>query len=320
MNKPTPTTVGRVIDPTPSIDRELTPLDSARLGGPYVPERLRIAPWGRVDSTSGTFVVDDEAARLVLEAFAEHGTDLPIDYEHQTLGGSYSSPTGQAPAAGWIKRLEVDPGEGIFAVVEWTEPAREQLAAKQYRYLSPVALVRKDDRKLIALHSVALTNKPAIVGAEPIVNRHTDADDASVEDALQSLRDALRLNGDAGVDTVLIAANRRLDELDRNRALREAEDRVRRAVRAGRVTAAQRDFAIQLALQDGQLFDRWLQCAPVVVPLGRIGRLENVEPVAANHRVVARAQAEFRAHPQLAALTSERAFIDDALRQEGIQS
>ena len=29
---------------------------------------------------------------------------------------------------------------------------------------SPVAIVRKSDRKLVAIHSAALTNKPAIVG------------------------------------------------------------------------------------------------------------------------------------------------------------
>ncbi|MGB9626589.1 MAG: phage protease, partial [Phycisphaerae bacterium] len=138
---------------------------------------------------------------------------MPIDYEHQTLGGGYASPTGQAPAAGWIKRLfvvrpvgiacrgdeategrsdeakgqlgdEKDSGTptpsfslggrggaGLYAEVEWTEPARAQLAARQYRYLSPVAIVRKSDRRLVALHSAALTNKPAIVGMRAIVNR-----------------------------------------------------------------------------------------------------------------------------------------------------
>ena len=299
-------------EPISGADRELTPLDSARLAVPNVPQRVRIAPWGEVDSTHGRFILDEDAARLVIEAFDQHGTDLPIDYEHQTLGGPYASPSGQAPAAGWIKRIE--------AVVEWTAPAREQLITKQYRYLSPVAVVRKTDRKLIALHSVALTNKPAIVGAEPIVNRRDDMDGLSSAEALQSLRDALRMNSDCDVGTVLVAASRRLDELDRDRAVREAEDRVRQAIRQGRLTEAQRDLAIELALREGDLFDRWLRTAPIVVPVGRTGAPNVAGTNAPQHAVVAKARAEFRAHPELNALTSERAFVDDALRQTGLQN
>ena len=307
-------------EPISGADRELTPLDSARLAVPNVPQRVRIAPWGEVDSTHGRFILDEDAARLVIEAFDQHGTDLPIDYEHQTLGGPYASPSGQAPAAGWIKRIEAACGDGLYAVVEWTAPAREQLITKQYRYLSPVAVVRKTDRKLIALHSVALTNKPAIVGAEPIVNRRDDMDGLSSAEALQSLRDALRLNSDCDVGTVLVAASRRLDELDRDRAVREAEDRVRQAIRQGRLTEAQRDLAIELALREGDLFDRWLRTAPIVVPVGRTGAPNVAGTNAPQHAVVAKARAEFRAHPELNALTSERAFVDDTLRQTGLQN
>jgi len=78
---------------------EMRALHSASLTGDKVPARVLLTPWGSVDSTNGSFVVDEEAVQLTVQAFDEHGTDLPIDYEHQTLGGSYSSPTGQAPAA-----------------------------------------------------------------------------------------------------------------------------------------------------------------------------------------------------------------------------
>ncbi len=298
-------------------DRELTPLDSARLAGSEIPKRVRIAPWGEVDSSSGRFVVDEDAARLVLDAFARHGTDLPIDYEHQTLGGPYASPTGQAPAAGWIKRLETVPGDGLYAVVEWTEPARAQLVARQYRYLSPVAVVRKSDRKLVGLHSVALTNKPAIVGAEPIVNKVDDGEGVAAG-ALQSLRDVLELDADCDVNTVLVAANRKFDELDRDRAVRQAEERVGVAIRQGRLTEAQREFAIELALREDGLFDRWLKSAPVVVPVGRTAPPREADGSNTRHAVVAHARAEFRAHPELAAFTAEEAFVNDALRQAGL--
>ena len=85
--------------------RVLTAVCSAELGA-EVPCEVLVAPWGLVQSTSGTFVVDAEGAELAIRAFESQGTDLPIDYEHQTLGGRYASPSGQAPAAGWVKRLE----------------------------------------------------------------------------------------------------------------------------------------------------------------------------------------------------------------------
>lgn len=293
---------------------ELTPLDSTHLATARVPVRVRIAPWGQVESTSGRFVVDDESAQLVVEAFTQHETDLPIDYEHQTLGGAYASPSGQAPAAGWIKKIDVVPNDGIYAYVEWTAPALEQLAAKQYRYLSPVALVRKSDRKLIGLHSVALTNKPAIAGMDPLVNRAEVQSDART--AMQSLREHLELEADSDVDTILVAADRRLDALHRDRELREAEDLVRVAVRSGKVTPAQREFAVRLALRDPNLFDEWVRTTPVVIPLGRTSPPDTGVAVASQHGLAAKARLEFRAHPALADLTSEDAFVADTLRQQ----
>ncbi|MCH7591552.1 MAG: hypothetical protein IH989_02065 [Planctomycetes bacterium] len=125
---------------------EVQAIHSATLAGDGVPSRVLIAPWGLVESTNGSFVLDDESAQRAVEAFEAHGTDLPIDYEHQTLGGTYASPNGRAPAAGWIKRLLVEPGVGLLAEIEWTDDAKEMVAAKEYRYLSPVAIIRKTDR------------------------------------------------------------------------------------------------------------------------------------------------------------------------------
>ncbi|MFQ5463605.1 MAG: phage protease, partial [Phycisphaerae bacterium] len=157
-------------------EQEIKTLRSTPLNGATVETSILLTPWGCVESTNGSFVVDEESVRLVAEALADHGTDLPIDYEHQTLGGAFASPTGQAPAAGWIKRIVGRAGVGLLADIEWTEQAAEMLLAKQYRYLSPVALIRKSDRKLIAIHSAALTNKPAIVGMAPIVNSRASID------------------------------------------------------------------------------------------------------------------------------------------------
>lgn len=300
-------------------DSETRPLRSAALDAHAVPARVLLAPWGEVESTRGDFLVDEESARLVVEAFEEHGTDLPIDFEHQTLGGAYAAPNGQAPAAGWIKRLAVEPGVGLLADIEWTDPAREMLAARQYRYLSPVALVRKQDRKLVAIHSAALTNKPAIVGMAPIVHRDgagaLPADSATI----MALRNSLDLPQEAESEDVLAAAAARLASLQDEARRRTVAERVREAQRAGKLVSAQREWAEALAAADGPLFDDWLRTAPVVVIPGAIPPPAPADTGECNRHAAARARAEFRAHPALAAVTTEEAYVADALKMRNAE-
>ncbi|MHC4695134.1 MAG: phage protease [Planctomycetota bacterium] len=305
---------------------EVSALRSALLSGGEVPLRILLAPWGCVESTNGSFIVDDESTRLVVEAFDEHATDLPIDYEHQTLGGTYSSPNGQAPAAGWVKRLIGEPGVGLIAQIEWTEQATELLASKQYRYLSPVAIIRKADRKLVAIHSAALTNKPAIVGMEPIVNcglpisdcRLDEGDTQSTIDPppceVAALKAELDLPVDTPIEDVLVAAGRRLAQLQRDARTQQVEQRIREAMRAGKLVEAQRNWAQELVVREEELFDEWVRTAPIVVTPGK--SLPPSEGDAGEHRqsLTLRARAEYRANHMLRGLTTEEAYVADALR------
>lgn len=150
----------------------LVAVSDAADGGGALREIL-LAPDGKVQSVNGDFVVDEESGRLVVEAFEAQGNDLPIDYEHHTLGGEFASPDGLALAAGWIKSIRYEPGRGLIATVEWTPRGREAIRAKEYRYLSPVVIVRKKDRKLVGIHSAALTNKPAIPRMETLAAKVT---------------------------------------------------------------------------------------------------------------------------------------------------
>lgn len=127
------------------------------------PEYIRVLPLGRISSEKGAFLVDGESFRLMKEHMQHRGIDIVIDYEHQTLNNV------QAPAGGWIKELLLK-NDGIYARVEWTDKAKNYLLCKEYKYLSPVIVIRKNDRKVTQLHSVALTNTPAINGMAPIAN------------------------------------------------------------------------------------------------------------------------------------------------------
>lgn len=304
----------------------LMAIGSADLGETDVPTRILVVPWGRVASSKGAFTVDGESAADVVAAFNTGGNDLPIDYEHQTLGGEFTSPDGRAPAAGWIKSLEIADGQGIYAMVEWTERGKAVLAAKEYRYLSPVALVDRETMRMVALHSAALTNKPAIPALRPIVNadRPESANDgAPIEltvaaSAVEQLRTHLGIDGSAAADDVLSCASRRLGELQERVCREEASALVDDAIRAGKCTESQRAWAESLALRDPAGFASWQQCAPVVMHTGRL-EAPGVAPQG-NRRIQSvanRARAEYRRHTELHALTAEDAYVKLALREAG---
>lgn len=136
-------------------------------------EWVKLLPWGRVERNDGRFfVVDDITASATIDKLRASGVDMVVDYEHHTLGGEFASPDGKAVAAGWIQELKAVPGDGLYGRVAWTPAADAHIAARQYRYLSPVVAVDPNTRQALYLYSVGLTNSPAIRGAEPLANRH----------------------------------------------------------------------------------------------------------------------------------------------------
>ncbi len=143
-----------VIALSPHAAEDRTPID------------ITVVPDGYVETRNGWFLLDREAAVAMLQDFSKHRTQIVIDFEHQTLGGEYASPDGKAPAAGWITGLRYKVGTGIVATVQWNDDARAMIRAGQYKYLSPVVAVRKSDSRAIGLHSVGLTNTPAIPGMD----------------------------------------------------------------------------------------------------------------------------------------------------------
>ena len=128
-----------------------------------VPDYIKVLPLGLVSSEKGDFIVDKNSFLAMTEYLRKRKVDIVIDYEHQTLESV------QAPAGGWIKTLILKE-DGIYAKVEWTDKAKQYLLQRAYRYLSPVVLVNKADKRVTQLHSVALTNTPAINGMTPIIN------------------------------------------------------------------------------------------------------------------------------------------------------
>ena len=119
------------------------------------------------DGKEGRFEFDDAGADAIISEFNYRDRDLVIDFEHSTLSGA------EAPAAGWIDRLEKT-AEGLCAHVKyWTDKARDYLIKGEYRYFSPTLLFGRGGKTPAALHSVALTNHPALHGVDALVANDT---------------------------------------------------------------------------------------------------------------------------------------------------
>lgn len=292
------------------------------------PDKIKILPVGKISSEKGDFIVDEESYNAMKAEMQRRGIDIVIDYEHQTLQDV------QAPASGWVKELIYTP-EAIIAKVEWTPKAKEYLQNKEYRYLSPVVLTRKKDSKAVALHSLALTNTPAINGMFAIVNsaniQITNNNTGGKEMDLQKIKELLGLPADATEEAVMNALVKKLQSAEkeeeegeqgkeeaketevvansvilgllglqngaktedvagkimalkagadsRNQEIEEALKRLKNheadevvmsALKAGKITAAQKDWAKDYVLKDRKGFDAFIEKAPVVVPVGKL--------------------------------------------------
>lgn len=95
-------------------------------------------------------------AQAVTAAFAQHGADLPVDYEHQSLGAVAKS--GPVPAAGWITAVEPR-ADGLWGRVAWTAQASQLLRDRAYRYLSAV-FDHLPDGRVIKLRGAGLVHSP----------------------------------------------------------------------------------------------------------------------------------------------------------------
>lgn len=116
---------------------------------------------GRPAGLTGWKIDAAIAARIVADLASRD--DLVIDYEHQTL---LTKQNGQpAPAAGWFRRVLWREGQGLFAAdVKWTDKARRMIAAREYRYISPVFSYSSDTGQVERLLALGLTNNPALSG------------------------------------------------------------------------------------------------------------------------------------------------------------
>lgn len=120
------------------------------------PEWIQLLPTpptvaGR-DGRSWTYNADE-----VMAAFGSRGRAIALDWEHSS---SHRAPHGlDAPAAGWIVDMQAR-SDGIWGKVEWTERGRAQVAAREYRFISPALTFDKENNHIHEIVHAGLTNQP----------------------------------------------------------------------------------------------------------------------------------------------------------------
>lgn len=132
---------------------------SATVSDGKAPEWVELIPPGpNVTGRDGRqWLFDEQAGMLVQSSFLGRAIDLPIDWEHATQ--HRASKGESAPAAGWIKQLELRNG-ALWGLVDWTPRASAQVINREYRFLSPVFDFDPDTTRIARLVSAGLTNKP----------------------------------------------------------------------------------------------------------------------------------------------------------------
>lgn len=158
---------------------------------------VHLLPAGRFAGRDGRGPYEMHDAAAVIEATRQDAgrRQLPVDYDHAI---DLAAPAGgQAIAAGWIKGLQARPN-GIWGLVAWTGRAAAMLAAREYRYLSPV-FRHTEGGRVTRLLRAALTNNPNL-DLTALASAGGD-----MNDLLPELRRLLGLEANAAEDAILAA-------------------------------------------------------------------------------------------------------------------
>ncbi len=262
------------------------------------PEWIELIPPGQIiTGRDGRTWINDHP-EIILQSFTADGKDLPIDWEHST---ELKAPGGEeAPAAGWIKSLEIREGGSVWGRVEWTAKGSESVAGKEYRYLSPVFRYEIDSRRIFRLTSAGLTNQPnlyisALNAEEPRKEQEMELAKLLAElglPATATFLDALNriaqmktdhttaLNqaqnppldkfvprGD--YDTALnraVAAEQKVTDLQKAELDKAINTEIDQALKDGKITPATKDYHVAQCRMEGGLdrFKEFVKAAPVV--------------------------------------------------------
>lgn len=206
------------------------------------------------------------------------GGALVIDYNHAV---DVAAPKGQpSPAAGWVYELAARK-DGVWGKVSWTAEASRHLAAREYRYISPV-LSHDSDGNILRLERASLVNNPNLGQLKSLFQEQPNV---SEDDFMNFLRDALGLGDFADRSAIAAALATRLNpkhsaapdpsqfvpialfqqalneanKLRQGISLQAAERRVDDEIKAGKILPFMRQWAVDLCTHSVASFDDFVK-------------------------------------------------------------
>jgi phage I-like protein len=268
-------------------------------------EWIQVFPAGTTKARDGRgpFVLDDPEA-VVTASTDPHGIDLVIDRDHVMD----IHPGHAAPAAGWIKGLQVREG-AIWAQVEWTDAARAQLKAREYRYISPTFYHEEKTGRVTQLIRASLVNDPAFVLKAVAASSTTPKENTEMDELAQTLAALLGLEGaDVSSEAIVAAVQALKDSVD---AVKETVDAPEEAETAEQIVeAVEQHIETEVAKETAARLKKSTAAAAKgepdpakYVPIGAMKELQADLAVLKNERAVEKATAAVNAALEAGKLT-----------------
>lgn len=172
---------------------------------------IMIFPAGKVSTNDsrGPYTLADPAK--VVAASKRPMVDLAIDRDHVMDLAQFGT---EAVAAGWIKEMQARQ-DGVYARIEWTPKAKQQLDHKEYRYISPTFLHEKGH--VTRILRASLTNDPNFEMPALAATDHQSLNPQETEmenQTLKAIAALLGLEEGAGEEAVLEAVTSLKNGLD----------------------------------------------------------------------------------------------------------
>ncbi|WP_430913748.1 phage protease, partial [Methylobacterium sp. sgz302541] len=229
----------------------------------------------------GPYRAADPAAIMQTSRQLAGRNEIPVDYNHSIdLAATKGGPS---PAAGWIKGLQAR-ADGIWGLVTWTRQAVAQLAAREYRYLSPV-FAHTPDGVVTAILRASVVNNPNLTQLTALASMETHMDNPNA-DGLADLRQLIGLPDNDGMPAILAAiramqtqtmasagapdpakyvpigdfvrVTQELNRVHQGVEAQTAKMHVEEQVRAGRLMPFMKDWAINLCTVNKPAFDEFM--------------------------------------------------------------
>jgi phage I-like protein len=268
------------------------------------PEWIKILPLGQVNlgDDREPFRTDSDTLTGVQAHWQDRGIDMVIDYEHQTMMGI------EAPAAGWIRELDtredglwarVDWTPNAYDRItnreyRYISPVVELDESRNLTGLLNVALtnypaINNLDPLTLKSRETAKENDRMKGKLIEILGLSPEAETLEIMDRITKGRLAVEFLEDLGEmlsvkpnaseikgavlalkasPDVIARLQGEVDQLKAERASDVAEKQLELALRAGKITPAMREWALNYAKTDPQGFEAYVANAPKIVPIG----------------------------------------------------